>query len=273
MDIRQKYGNWALIAGSAEGLGRAWSVSLAKRGFSLIMIDHAKEKLMALSERLGREYGINTITLFMDLGTRDAAERMMEKVHETNCRLMVYNAAHSRVGPFIEQKESDMEDYAGVNIRTQLRLVHTFSRRLAAEGRGGGIILMSSLAGLMGMQLVAPYSATKAFAWNLAEALHHELKPHNIDVMACIAGATATPAYLQTDPRYGSLKPLVMEPDAVAAAALKKLGKRTLFIPGYRNRLSYFILTRLLPRTLASRIVNHTMEKMYDHHPYRSGML
>ena len=263
MDIRKKYGNWALIAGSAEGLGEAWSVSLAGRGFSLIMIDHAKEKLMALSERLGREYGTVTITLPMDLAGRDAVERMMEKTGETDCRLMVYNAAYSLVSPFVDQEESDMEKYAEVNIGTQLRLVHAFSRRLAAEGKGGGIILMSSLAGLMGMQLVAPYSATKAFAWNLAEALHHELRPLGIDVMACIAGATATPAYLKTAPRYGSLKPLVMMPGAVAEAALKKLGKRTLFIPGYGNRVSYFTLTRLLPRKLASRIANRSMKKMY----------
>jgi short-subunit dehydrogenase len=113
------------------------------------------------------------------------------------------------------------------------------------------------------MQLVAPYAATKAFAWNLAEALHHELKPKNIDVMACVAGATATSAYLKTNPKHGLIKPQVMKPDTVAEAALKKLGKKTLFIPGYSNRLNYFILTRLLPRKLAASLANKTMGKMY----------
>ncbi len=74
------------------------------------------------------------------------------------------------------------------------------------KNKSGGIILMSSLAGLLGMQLIAPYASSKAFAWNLAEALFHELKPNNIDVMACIAGATATEAYLKTNPKYGWVK-------------------------------------------------------------------
>jgi len=124
---------------------------------------------------------------------------------------------------------------------------------------------MSSLAGLIGMHMVTSYAATKAFSWNLAEALHHELKPHHIDVMACIAGATATPAYMKTNPTYGLIKPSVMKPSTVAEAALKKLGKKTLFIPGYSNRLNYFILTRLLPRKIAAGIANGTMSKMYSH--------
>lgn len=122
---------------------------------------------------------------------------------------------------------------------------------------------MSSLAGLIGMQLVTPYAATKAFAWNLAEALHHELKPYKIDVMACIAGATATPAYLKTNPKYGWPKPAVMQPEDVAETALKNLGRKTLFIPGVANRFNYFILTRLLPRKIAASIANKTMGGMY----------
>jgi hypothetical protein len=123
---------------------------------------------------------------------------------------------------------------------------------------------MSSLAGLIGMQLVSSYAATKAFAWNLAEALHHELKPQQIDVMACIAGATATPAYLKTKPTYGYLKPLVMNPTDVAESTLQKIGKKALFIPGFSNRMNYFILTRLLPRKMAASVANKTMLTMFE---------
>jgi short-subunit dehydrogenase len=54
-----------------------------------------------------------------------------------------------------------------------------------------------------------------------------------------------------------------MKPEAVAEAALNKLGRKTLFIPGFSNRMNYFILTRLLPRKLASSLANKTMKKMY----------
>lgn len=188
----------------------------------------------------------------------------MEATTDLECRLLVYNAAYSLIKPFSSIKDHELDNFCEINVSTQLKLVHAFSNHLLENKQAGGIIMMSSLAGLLGMQLVAPYAATKAFAWNLAEALHHELKPHNIDVMACIAGATSTPAYLKTDPQYGKIKPQVMDPEAVAEAALKKLGKKTLFIPGFSNRMNYFILTRLLPRKLASRIANNTMKKMYS---------
>jgi short-subunit dehydrogenase len=150
-----------------------------------------------------------------------------------------------------------------INIGTPLKLVHAFSTRLVGKKQPGGILLMSSLAGLLGMQYIAPYAASKAFTWNLAESLHHELKPHKIDVMACIAGATATEAYLGTKPQYGFIKPQVQQPSDVAELALKKLGKRALFIPGFSNRFNYFILTRLLPRKMASYFANKTMKSMY----------
>ena len=123
---------------------------------------------------------------------------------------------------------------------------------------------MSSLAGLLGMQYIAPYAASKAFTCNLAESLHHELKPYDIAVMACIAGATATEAYLGTNPQYGFIKPQVQQPSEVVKQALKQLGKKTLFIPGFSNRLNYFILTRILPRKMASYLANKTMGKMYS---------
>jgi len=259
-----KYGSWAVVAGSAEGLGEAWSEALARRGMGLFMIDNQWDKMEQLSARLQNEYGIRTKKMLLDLSSLDAANRIMEGLKGLDCRLLVYNAAYSLVKPFTDHEPEELDRFIEINTRTQLRLVHAFSLHLISHGKGGGIILMSSLAGLLGMQFVAPYAATKAFAWNLAEAIHHELKPRGIDVMACIAGATATPAYLKTNPKYGVLKPLVMKPDEVAEAALKKLGKRTLFMPGRSNRFNYFILTRVLPRKAASSIANNTMKKMYS---------
>lgn len=264
MHFTEKYGPWAVVAGSAEGLGEAWSRSLAQQGMNILMIDHQEDKLHALATELEKEHNIQTHCLHIDLSDALAWEKVMDAVKGVDCRLLIYNAAYSLIKPFISITEKELDNFIDINTRSQLKLVHAFARHLTNKGKGGGIIMMSSLAGLLGMQLVAPYAATKAFAWNLAEALHHELKPHNIDMMACIAGATSTPAYNKTKPKYGKLKPLVMKPDEVADAALKNLGRTTLFIPGFSNRMNYVILTRLLPRKLASRIANNTMKKMYS---------
>jgi len=261
----QKYGDWAVVAGAAEGLGKAWSESLAKRKMNIVMVDNQPDLLDQLAIKLEKEEQIQTVRLHLDLGKQEAYQVIIQKVQKLNCRLLIYNAAYSLVKPFSEVTIDELDNFIEINNRTQIKLVHSFANYLIEKNNGGGILLMSSLAGLIGMHMVTSYAATKAFSWNLAEALHHELKPNGIDVMACIAGATATPAYLKTNPKYGFIKPLVMKPEAVAEAALDKLGRTTLFIPGFSNRLNYFILTRLMPRKMAAKIANSTMGHMYAH--------
>lgn len=261
--FKKNYGNWAIVVGSAEGLGKAYSIALAKRNMNLIMVDNQQKSLSYLAKKLEKDFDIKTVPLHLDLSDPDAVKKMMLGIEQVDCRLLIYNAAYSLIKPFINHTEEELDNFIEINTKTQLKLVHQFSKLLVDKKQAGGILLMSSLAGLIGMQLVSSYAATKAFAWNLAEALHNELKPKNIDVMACIAGATATPAYLKTKPTYGFIKPLVMKPEAVAESTLNKLGKRALFIPGFSNRMNYFILTRLLPRKLAASVANKTMLTMF----------
>ncbi|HEY9114156.1 MAG TPA: SDR family NAD(P)-dependent oxidoreductase [Bacteroidales bacterium] len=260
--MNKKYGTWALVVGSAEGLGEAYSTELAKRKMNLLMVDNQQEKMLALAGKLEKEFSIQTKCLTIDLSENDAVEKIMNLVEKVDCRLLLNVAAFSRVKPFFSNTQEELERYANINCLKLTSLVHSFGSKLKKEG-GGGILMMSSLAGLIGMQMITPYAATKAYTWNLAEALHYELKPFNIDVMACIAGATTTPAYLSSEPKYGFFKPKIMKPDEVAVVALNKLGKKALFIAGFSNRLNYFILTRLLPRSLAASTANKVMAKMY----------
>lgn len=263
-ELKQIYGSWCLLAGAAEGLGEAWSIALAGRGMNIIMVDHQKALMQSLGEHLEREYGIETRRLHLDLARKESLTPMLDAIKETSCRLMIYNAAYSRVKKFGAHSREELDLYLGVNVGTPLQLVHGFREINAGHpGQQKGLILMASLAGLWGAQLLASYGATKAFNILLAESLHHELIAHKYDVMACVAGATATPAYLGTKPRYGRIRPSVMAPGKVAEGALKALGKRALYIPGRNNRLTYFLLTRVLRRKTSSSLFNRTTGKMY----------
>lgn len=265
MLFKLKYGPWAIVAGAAVGLGEAYSLALAQRGINLLMVDNKAESLHDLAVKIEQTYGIQTRELPIDLAGKTAVNEIMHAIKNIECRLLIYNAAYSKIQFFTSMTEADLDSFIEINTRTAVKLVHAFAKRLKKNKLPGGILLMSSLAGLLGMQLVAPYAATKAFIWNLVEALHYELKVAKIDVMACIAGAIATPAYLETNPQYGTFKPQVMKPAKVAEKALNKLGRKVLYVPGVMNRISYCILTRLLPRRTASTIANRTMGNLYKH--------
>ena len=157
----------------------------------------------------------------------------------------------------------DLLRVVDVNCRGPLLLAHALGREMAARGRGG-ILLMTSLAASQGNPLLASYAASKAFELVLAEGLWAELRPRGVDVLACCAGRVRTPTYEGSAPRDpGPLAPAVMEPDAVARAALSALGRGPVVIPGLANRLAAFLTSRLLPRRTAVALVSRSTRAMY----------
>lgn len=273
-DLMNCYGNWAMVAGAAEGVGEAFSLELASRGFNLILIDRNLEKLEALATSLRNRHNgspdvpdpnpglIRVIDIHLDLSSPEAAEVMMKQVQATGCRLMIYVAAFSKIINFTSLTPEDIDRFIDTNTRTLMQMVHRFSVRVSGQGQAG-ILLISSLAGIIGTPLVSSYAATKGFINLLGESLYHELKSVGIDITVCCAGITETPMFLSTKPKYGVFKPQTQTPGQVAAYALKMLGRRALCISGSGNRLAMFLLTRLLPRKMAAAIVARNMFTMY----------
>jgi short-subunit dehydrogenase len=263
-DFVVRFGQWGLVAGAAEGIGAAYCEELARKGLNVILIDINSQGMNLLAENLESKYQVQTHSLVLDLAEPEAPGKCMEVIREYGCRLLIYNAAYSRVEPFLAAGPEELDLYLNINARTPLHLVHLFTRELKENKAGGGVLLMSSLAGLWGTRLVAAYSGTKGFNLALAEALSHELRDYGIAVSACCAGAIATPGYLGTNPKYGMIRPNVMDPGRVASIALRNLGKKAIIIPGFSNKVTYFILTRILPRSISAALVNHTMANTYQ---------
>ena len=148
-------------------------------------------------------------------------------------------------------------------MRTPLELVNIFGKRMLRAGHGG-IILMSSLSAFQGSAYIANYSASKAFNVVLAEGLWEEWRQGGVDVLACIAGAIRTPNYLASSPHHtSSFSDSTLEPQEVVTEALASLGRRPTVIPGRLNRLSSFVMRRLLSRRAAVRIMGSVLRGMY----------
>jgi short-subunit dehydrogenase len=199
-------------------------------------------------------------TASFDLSRPDVGETVAALVEGLEVGLLIYDAAASAIGPFLERPVADHLRVLDVNCRGPLLLVHLLSGAMARRGRGG-ILLMASLAGGQGNPWLASYAASKAFEIVLAEGLWAELAGRGVDVLACRAGATRTPAYEATRPRAGV--PL-MAPAAVAEAALGALGRGPIVVAGPLNRVAAFLFTRLLPRRAAIRIMERATRRLYE---------
>lgn len=263
MELKTKYGDTALIAGASEGIGAAFAEELAAHGFNLILIGRRMEPLQMLAGKIADRYKVSARCLPCDLSDEDAAERVMASLDGAEPGILIYNAALSHIGPFIGHPLESHCQAARVNMITPMKLVHQLGGKMLDRGRGA-VILMSSMAGLQGSGYLATYAATKAFNRVLAESLWYEWKEKGVDIMACCAGATATPGYLNSGPAKVSLfAPAVMKPGEVVRECLRMLGKKPSFISGRANRAASFFMQRILSRKRAIEIMGDNTRKMY----------
>jgi hypothetical protein len=258
--FRERYGAWALIAGASVGLGEAFARQLAGRGLHLLLIARRQEALATLADELRAKYAVEARTLAVDLARPDLATLVGEFTAGLEVGLLVYNAAHSVIGPFLDHPVADHLRVVDVNCRGPLLLSHLLGKGMATRGRGG-IVLMTSTAGSQGGPWIASYAASKAFNLLLAEGLWDELGAHGIDVVACRAGATATPGYAASKPRPSRVP--LLSPDFVAEKALAALGRGPSVVPGIFYRWSAFLMNRLMPRRMAIRIMGRATRKLY----------
>jgi uncharacterized protein len=241
--FRERYGPWALVAGASEGIGAAFAAELARRALDVVLVARRPQPLEALARRLP----VRTVAVPADLASDDGLAAVADATDGLDVGLVVVNAAYSPIGPFIDLDEARIQRVLDLNCRAPLLLARRFLPAMAARGRGG-LIVMSSLAGMQGSPSIAAYAATKAFGAVLAEGLWAELRASGVDVLACVAGAVATPGLEATMPRQA---PGTIDPDQVARAALRALGRRPRTVPGAFMRTSSALMSRLLPRRIA----------------------
>ncbi|HEX6798903.1 MAG TPA: SDR family NAD(P)-dependent oxidoreductase [Ktedonobacterales bacterium] len=263
-DFRARYGPWAVVAGASQGLGEAYAEQVAALGLNVVLIARREELLRALAERLGAKHGIEARVLALDLAREDASAVVEAETAALDVGLLIYNAALSVIGPFLERPlEAHLGELA-VNTRAPMALAYLLGQRMRSRERGhGGIILMSSLASAQGSALTANYAATKAYNLVLAEGLWEELRRQGLDVLACVAGATSTPNYTASAPRGSGVGSATLTPQAVAAETLAALGRQPSIIPGRANRASTFVMRRLLPRRTAVAMMGRVLRGMY----------
>lgn len=245
-----RYGPWALVAGASEGIGLAFAHALAERGLNLVLLARRPGPLEAAATELRARWDVEvqpTPCDLAELGDKAVRERMLASLSEREIGLLVYNAAYSPLGDFLDRDLDDALKALDVNARAPMILTHALGAAMAARGRGG-VIWMGSLAGLQGSPRLAAYAGTKAFDRSFAESLYGELRARGVDVLACVAGATQTPGFAATVGEDAGAAP-VMQPEAVVREALAALGQVPSVIVGRGNRAAASVLGRL-PRWL-----------------------
>jgi short-subunit dehydrogenase len=235
-----RYGPWALVAGASEGIGEHLARQVAAAGVDVLLVARRPAVLEALAASIGEDTGgaVECRTLAVDLATEDAATRLLDATADLDIGLLAYNAgADTMARRFLDRPLDDVLGMVQRNVVTPTTLCHHLGARMRERGRGG-ILLVGSMAGLAGTGRVATYAATKAYGQVLAEGLWRELRDDGVDVLALLAGATATPALERSGARVTEELPTA-DPAEVAREALAALGHGPVHVPGEAVRAMF----------------------------------
>jgi short-subunit dehydrogenase len=236
-DFSERYGPVALVTGASSGIGAAFAKALAAIGLDLVLVARRIERLDDLAARLAREHGVRARTCQIDLAEPNAAIQMLNATTSLDVGLVVSNAGFSIKGDHAANDPSVMTEMLMVNCHVPMQLTRGFIPRLRQRGKGG-IILTSSVEGLIGNPYSAAYSATKALVKSLGEGLWAELQPDGIDVLTLCPGATESEAAARAGFDLSKLLN-VMKAEEVAALTLANIRNGPTFISSEHYKKSF----------------------------------
>lgn len=171
MDLR---GAAVLVTGGRGGIGRALVEAFADAGAVPITIDVAGT---------GADLEVDVT----DVGAMAAAIEGLGRLD-----VVVANAGIGQSGLVEDLDRAQWDAHVDVNVGGVLNTVLPAYDRMRAQ-RSGALVLMASVAGIVGTPLMVPYGMTKAAIIGLAAGLRAEAARHGIDVVVACPGPVDTP--------------------------------------------------------------------------------
>ena len=239
--FRSKYGPWALVTGASYGIGQQFCLQLAAAGLNIILVARNQDPLGDLAKKLTNQFKVETAVFAVDLESSEGVTTLLRQLKDLDIGMIVNNAGISLLGNFESQNIVDLDRQVKLNCLAPLHITHELIRRMLTR-KSGGVIFMSSTAGMQGVPYLSVYSATKAFVLNFGESLYYELKSHGVDALTVCPGTTQTPGWNKTI--GGDFNPSgspMLTPEEVVRHALANIGKRPSIVVGILFRLLAFL--------------------------------
>ena len=194
-------GRVAIVTGSAQGIGQAIAVSLAKKGADVVVVD-LDEVLCKDTVRAVENVGRRAMPLKVNVGEWDDVKGMADHVLKEwgHIDILVNNAGITRDGLLIRMKEEDWDAVLQVNLTGTFFGIKAVVPSMSKQ-RYGRIVNIASIVGVMGNIGQANYAASKAAIIGLTRTVAREYAGRMVTINAVAPGFidTAMTQKLSTD--------------------------------------------------------------------------
>ena len=243
--MKEKNKLYTLITGASTGLGKEFAIECAQRKMNLILLSLPNENLDILGKELSTTYGIQVAYKEVDLTVRKSVEELANWIKENFAvNMIINNAGIGGTHVFIDS----CIDYLDNIIQLNMRAMTLFTRLLLPELQKHSkayILNVSSLAAFSPVPYKTIYPASKAFIYHFTRGLRAELKGSNTNVSVLNPGPIMTNSDVskRINGQTQYIKLSIMTPERIAQIAIRKLLKgKSVIIPGFMNRFSFFMI-------------------------------
>jgi SDR family mycofactocin-dependent oxidoreductase len=217
-------GKVAFVTGAARGQGRSHAVRLAEEGCDVIAVDICRdidsacyggassadlEETVGLVERADRRIVAAEVDVRDLAGMRRVVDEGVAALGHLD--IVVANAGIASFAPTLEMSEDAWNEMIDINLTGVWKTVRASVPHVLNGGRGGSVILTSSLAAFLAWENVAHYTAAKTGMIGLMRVLAKELAPQRIRVNTVHPCSVATDMFLN-DATYRLFRPDLEHP-------------------------------------------------------------
>ena len=190
---RRWEGKVAVVTGASRGIGREVALSFAREGAKLVITARNTSLLESLAKEMEAQGYSKPLIFELDVKESQNVDEVVDKILDKCERIdiLVNNAGVTRDGLFVRLTDADWDEVLDTNLKGTFYCMRAVGRVMIRQ-RGGKIINMASVIGLIGNAGQANYAASKAGIIALTKSVAKELGSRHVLVNAIAPGFIET---------------------------------------------------------------------------------
>ncbi len=183
----------AVITGSSRGIGRSIAETMASLGAKVVVSSRKPEPCEEVAAAI-RKKGGEAIVIPCNISRKPEVEALVSGTLKAfgKIDILVCNAAVNPVfGPLTKLSDEAFDKIMGANVKSNLWLCNLVIPGMAARG-GGAVVIISSIGGMRGSEMLGAYAISKSADFALARCLAVEWGPKNVRVNCVAPGLVKT---------------------------------------------------------------------------------